>query len=206
LSIENKSIERDIDHTLHTQVVARVPSYVDLKKKCVRYPSVMNFEGQSGSGSQEICDLFAGFIVRTYADEPWVPSDPGPGDVSDEPPFGSIQFSLLEVLNALLDLDTNKGPGPDNVPPLILKSCASAFALPLCLLFNRSLASCVFPDRWKLSFVSNISLLSVGATTKHLTVSSIFDPTTYIFGCSPGSSHSRLFPAPHINSRFLVYQ
>jgi hypothetical protein len=141
-------------HTLHTQVVARVPSYVDLKKKFVRYPSVMNFEGQSGSGSQEICDLFAGFIVRTYADEPWVPSDPGPGDVSDEPPFGSLQFSLLEVLNALLDLDTNKGPGPDNVPPLILKSCASAFALPLCLLFNRSLASCVFPDRWKLSFVT----------------------------------------------------
>jgi hypothetical protein len=28
--------------------------------------------------------------------------------------------------------------------------------LPLCLLFNRSLASCVFPDRWKLSFVTPI--------------------------------------------------
>jgi hypothetical protein len=85
-----------------------------------------------------------------------VPSNPGPGDVSDEPPFGSLQFTVLEVLNALLDLDTNKGPDPDGVPPLILKSCASAFALPLCLLFNRSLASCVFPDRWKLSFVTPI--------------------------------------------------
>jgi hypothetical protein len=82
-----------------------------------------------------------------------VPSHSGPGDVSDEPPFGLLQFTVLEVLNALLDLDTIKGPGPDGVPPLILKSCVSAFALPLCLLFNRSLASCVFPDRWKLSFV-----------------------------------------------------
>jgi hypothetical protein len=98
----------------------------------------MNFEGQSGSGSQETCDLFARFIERTYANKPWVPSDPGPGYVSDEPPFGSFQFAVLEVLNALLDLDSNEGPGPDGVPPLIL---------PLCLLFNRSLASCIFPDR-----------------------------------------------------------
>jgi hypothetical protein len=116
----------------------------------------MNFEGQSGSGSQAICDLFAGFIERTYADEPWVPSDPVPDDVSNEPPFGSLQFTVLEVLNALLELDTNKGPGPDGVPPLFQKGCASALPLPLCLLFNRLLACCVFPDRWKLSFVTPI--------------------------------------------------
>jgi hypothetical protein len=127
---------------------------VDLKKKRVGYPSVMNFDGQSGSGSQEICDLFAGFIERTYADEPWVPSDPGPGDVSDETPFGSLQFTVLKVLNALLDLHSTKGPGPDGVPSLILEYCASAFALQLCLLFNRALVSCVFRDRWKLSFVT----------------------------------------------------
>jgi hypothetical protein len=57
-----------------------------------------------------------------------VPLDPGPDDVSDEPLSKSLQFTVLEVLNALLDLDTNKGPGPDGVPPLIQKSCASAFA------------------------------------------------------------------------------
>jgi hypothetical protein len=61
-------------------------------------------------------------------------------------------FVFAEVLNALLDLNT--GPGLDGVPPLVLKSCASAFAFPLCLLFNRSLASCVFSDRWELSFVT----------------------------------------------------
>jgi hypothetical protein len=94
-------------------------------------------------------------MERTYANKPWVPSDPGPDDVS-EPPFRSLQFTVLEVLNALLDLASNKGPGPDGVSPLILKNCASAFALPLCLLFNRSLASCVFPVSWMLSFVTPI--------------------------------------------------
>jgi hypothetical protein len=37
-----------------------------------------------------------------------VPSDPGPDDVNDEPPFGSLQFTVLVVLNALLDLDSNR--------------------------------------------------------------------------------------------------
>jgi hypothetical protein len=91
-----------------------------------------------------------------------VPSNPGPDNVSDEPPFGSLQFTVLEVLNALLDLDINKRPIPDGVPPLILKSCASAFALPLCLIFNRSLASCVFPDRsGKRNDVSNYRGLAI---------------------------------------------
>jgi hypothetical protein len=70
----------------------------------------LNFEAQSGSGSQIISDLFARFMERTYANVPWVPSDPGPDDVGDEPPFESLQFNVLEVLNALLDLDSNKGP------------------------------------------------------------------------------------------------
>jgi hypothetical protein len=76
--------------------------------------------------------------------------------VNDEPPFGSLQFTVLEVENTLLELDDTKGPGPDGVPPLILKNFASGFALPLCMLFNRSLATCIFPDRWKISFVTPI--------------------------------------------------
>jgi hypothetical protein len=39
---------------------------------------VMHFEGRLASGSEEICDLFAKFIQRTYAHNVWVPSDPGP--------------------------------------------------------------------------------------------------------------------------------
>jgi hypothetical protein len=69
--------------------------YLDRKKKRVGLPSVMSFEDQSGSGSQEICDLFARLIERTYGNEPRVPLDPGPYDVSDEPPFGSLQFIVL---------------------------------------------------------------------------------------------------------------
>jgi hypothetical protein len=40
-----------------------------------------------------------------------------------------LQFTVLEVQNVLLELDSNKGLGPDGVPPLIMKNCASTFAL-----------------------------------------------------------------------------
>jgi hypothetical protein len=39
-----------------------------------------------------------------------------------------------------------KGPGPDGIPPTILKNCAPAFAKPLSLLFNRSMETSVFPE------------------------------------------------------------
>jgi hypothetical protein len=36
------------------------------KNVLVIHASVMNFEGQSSSCSQEICDMFARFMERTY--------------------------------------------------------------------------------------------------------------------------------------------
>jgi hypothetical protein len=76
------------------------------------------------------CNLFADFIQRTYADDVWVPSDPGPDLVQDEQPFGVLQFTADEVQSVLLELDVSKGAGPDGIPPLILKNCfcASTFS------------------------------------------------------------------------------
>jgi hypothetical protein len=47
-------------------------------------------------------------------------------------------FSLKEVERALLELETNKGAGPDGISLIILKNYATAFALPLCLIFNNT--------------------------------------------------------------------
>jgi hypothetical protein len=70
--------------------------YVDLKKKRVG-SSVMHFEGRLASGPDDICNLFADFIQRTYADDVWVPSNPGTDLVQDDPPFGALQFTVDEV-------------------------------------------------------------------------------------------------------------
>jgi hypothetical protein len=125
----------------------------DLKKKRVGDPSVIHFEVYLASGPKEICDLFSEFIQRTYTEDVWVPD---PEYVPDDPPFCALQFTSDENESVLLDLDVNKVSGPDGIPPIILKNCASAFAKPQSLLFNRSIATSVFPDRWKVSYFTPI--------------------------------------------------
>jgi hypothetical protein len=105
----------------------------------------MYFQNRSASGENNISNLFADFFQDTYTDDPLIPSNPGPNDVSTEPSFGTMQFSIEEVIKVFLKLDSSKGPGPDGVPPNILKNCASAYATPLTCIFNKSLASCLSP-------------------------------------------------------------
>jgi hypothetical protein len=93
-------------------------------------------------GPDDICNLFADFIERTCDDDVWVVS----GDlVLDDPPFGALQFTADEVQSVLLEIDVSKGSAP-----------TASFARSLSLLFNRSLSTCVFPDSWKLSYVTPI--------------------------------------------------
>jgi hypothetical protein len=42
-----------------------------------------------------------------------------------------------EVEQALLNLSTNKGPGPVQISPSIIKICQALFCSPLCVIFNR---------------------------------------------------------------------
>jgi hypothetical protein len=93
-----------------------------------------------------VCNLFVEFIQRTYTDDVWVHSDPGPEHVPDDPPFDALQFTSDEVESVLQDLNVNGGSSLDGIRTIILKNCASAFAKPLSLLFNRSIATSVVPD------------------------------------------------------------
>jgi hypothetical protein len=62
--------------------------YLELKKKHVSYPSVMQFKGRLDSGPEVICDLFAECIQQTYTNDVWVPFDRGPEHVPNDPLFG----------------------------------------------------------------------------------------------------------------------
>jgi hypothetical protein len=95
-----------VEHTMITTQESRAQSRAvrrpifDMKER-VRYPSVMHFERRLASGPEEICDLFAEFIQRTYTKDVWVPSDLGPEHVPDKPPFGTLQFTSDEVESVL---------------------------------------------------------------------------------------------------------
>jgi hypothetical protein len=83
----------------------------------------MHLEGRVASGPEEVCDLLAKFIQRTYTDDVWVPSDPGPEHVPYDLPFGVLQCTSDEVENILQDWDANKGSGPDHSEELCICFC-----------------------------------------------------------------------------------
>lgn len=56
----------------------------------------------------------------------------------------------------LLLLDINKASGPDNLPPILFKRCATALTFPLFTLFNQSIKTGNMPKLWKLAHVTPI--------------------------------------------------
>ncbi len=61
----------------------------------------------------------------------------------------SVQLSNVAVENILLSLNEHKSPGPDGLPPKILKILAPFIAEPLAHLFNLSLATGQVPNGWR---------------------------------------------------------
>ena len=57
------------------------------------------------------------------------------------------------VLNLLLDLDPTKGPGPDNLPPALLKFLSPYIYITITDIFNHSLRCCKVPVDWKTAYV-----------------------------------------------------
>lgn len=66
----------------------------------------------------------------------------------------NIEFTELNVSEAIKSLKTDSSPGPDSVPTVFLQKCCHALAQPLACLFNDLLISGKFPDTWSLSFVT----------------------------------------------------
>lgn len=75
-------------------------------------------------------------------------------------------FSVYEVEQALNKLNKNKGAGPDNIPSYFVVLCASSLKYPLTLIFNQSLRSGVFPDRWKEACIILYLRLETGLTLR----------------------------------------
>ena len=79
---------------------------------------------------------------------------PGSGDFSEylEPVHCVFNFSNITddaVLRKILKLKSNKGLGPDNISPKLIKDSAEVIAPYLSYILNLSLSEGKFPDDWK---------------------------------------------------------
>ena len=65
--------------------------------------------------------------------------------------LSELVLSIDDVLAALLNLDTNKGMGPDDISPRLLRKTAHQIVPLLSQLFNKSLSSGSLLNEWKLA-------------------------------------------------------
>lgn len=79
----------------------------------------------------------------------------------------NIELLLEEVLNGLNGINVNKGRGPDDLHPILLKNCASSLAAPLQLIFNKSLSEGLFPFKWKTSYILHTNNIQVWQDNVH---------------------------------------
>ena len=61
--------------------------------------------------------------------------------------LSNILCNTKEVEKLLKNLNIYKSPGPDSLPPRILKECASVLSSPLCFFFNKSFSTGKFQSR-----------------------------------------------------------
>lgn len=131
-------------------------SYVQLKRNTSGFPNIMYRGLVKSSNSSEICELFADFFNQNYVNTAPTIDPLITVNVDELIGIGSISVTTDEVYKHLINIDTNKGDGPDHIAPIFLRNCASALSIPLTILFNWSLNSGVFPIRWKISSITPI--------------------------------------------------
>lgn len=142
-------------------------SFIKSKKSSNSIPNHLTFNEKSVTEGNEMCILFNEYFKSVYdsaelatdspinndSSKPTLKSTPTlPNHIS----IGTISLSTQIIEKYLNKLDTNKGQGPDGLPPLFLKMCSKQLSYPLFLLFSKSLNQGEMPKVWKKSLVTPI--------------------------------------------------
>jgi hypothetical protein len=125
--------------------------YVQSKtKSSTGISSLNNADGKLSVSDQEKADTLNSFFASVFTKENLdnVP-ETEEGSRSDGVLLPDIQVTPEAVKNKLKELNPTKAQGPDNIPPRVLKELSKELALPLSILFNKSLEAGTIPLDWK---------------------------------------------------------
>jgi len=126
-------------------------SYIRKKKKGKLSVGPLKYrDGRVVCESGEMANLLVEAFAEVFVTDD--PVSPVPSQVY-EGRMGDVLVSVSKVKEVLMKLDVNSAIGPDEIHPMLLKSCAEQISVPLSLIFNMSLRSGVLPDCWKSSLV-----------------------------------------------------
>ncbi|XP_046658576.1 uncharacterized protein LOC124352891 [Homalodisca vitripennis] len=143
---------RTVDSSIQVNIRA-FWNHIKSSKKVPSLPSKMQLDDESADNPQGICDLFAKFFSSVYR-----PSSQNPPVYNLEATTSifSCQFTCEEVEAELKSLDTNKGAGPDDISPMILRHCSGVISPHITVYFNALMAAVIFPTNLKIGYITPI--------------------------------------------------
>ncbi|XP_075167423.1 uncharacterized protein LOC142239520 [Haematobia irritans] len=131
--------------------------YIDSKKSFSEYPSSMHLGDIIVNDSVDLANLFATFFASNFNEEVHYDDSTSYLDLVDDClDFGFIQINESDILDAIASLKASRKFDVDGLSAFLLQKLAISVCLPLRLIFNKSLQSGLFIDRWKISFVTPI--------------------------------------------------
>lgn len=132
-------------------------SFVKSQRNSNSLPYEIQYQNIQARSAEESANLFADFFKSVYNNSPTPITQMAlDGVASYDLRLPLFNVTVDDVSRSFSHLDSSKGPGPDGIPPLFIKQCAGALALPASIIFNRSLSSGVFPRLWKVASITPI--------------------------------------------------
>ena len=153
--------------------------YIHQRDRNSDLPNSMTFNSNSSQDMTEIVQYFADFFSSVYCD------DACDTNVFNTPVTVSVNncdMEIMDVFNVINSLKDHLSEGPDNISVLLLKNCVYILSFILCKIFNMSLESGIFPDVWKISYITPLykngdrsEISNYRAITKFSLVSKVFE-------------------------------
>jgi hypothetical protein len=112
----------------------------------------MSYNNKTERDGQGICELFSEYFSSVY-DEKQVLCEPTNLPTAHNFPLQYLRISEQDIFLKIKHLNVHKGAGPDEIPPKFIKLCSDELVKPLAILYSKSIASGIFPARWKIAHI-----------------------------------------------------
>uniref|UniRef100_A0A2S2PY62 Uncharacterized protein n=1 Tax=Sipha flava TaxID=143950 RepID=A0A2S2PY62_9HEMI len=122
--------------------------FIRNKRSTSTLPESMNYNNVNYCGGIDISNCFARFFSSVFNQPYYCNAVPSIENINmHSVDFNKCVLTLNDIFGELNCISTKTCPGPDVIPSIFFKECKFVLAVPLLILFNRSLSSGVFPDK-----------------------------------------------------------
>ncbi|VVC41577.1 Hypothetical protein CINCED_3A001825 [Cinara cedri] len=144
-------------------------------------PKFIKLNGISCNDEQDTANMFSSYFNSIYFIQKAINTDLSNLDILSYNLPNSSSFSVDVVFISLSKLNGVTSIGPDGISGLYLYNLRYTLAFPLWLLFRRSLLDGIFPDLWKISYITPVLKLGDASLVENYRSISILSHVSKLF-------------------------